>query len=653
MVDLSELNEVSSDTLWLKPLFIGTDKSELFVAQDNGVIFRVRTDTPDSQKSILRLPQTLNNQDFISLSSMIQHPSFSKLDEPGYGVIFTAHTIQFNRDAKVNRLTPSGTDIDLTFIFQFETIITAWEYDFEKQMIDPQSQREVLRIPINHQDNAINNLTFDPYQKLWNADYGQLHFSLNALSELQQYPLYSGAIFRVHPLVFGARNYTVSKTNPFNKVPAINNEIVFLNAQNIDNFFWAKSEHGSIFVQHHSQQFSSLSKVKIGDDLQKQLPDSLLWQQPNTMPSMLLYQGRNLLNLRNNMIFFTLIDSLWHLSSRELALLDIEPQEYNAEIESNTLSLNSQLQIFEDAQGEVLVIENQTNRMYLLHASHSNVPENSTSNQNLPMVQSDNNLLYSILGVIAATLIFFVYRIKSGRQSSHNLIDNEFVRFKFDPIMQCVLLFRPHQKNRHTSIGLDDIVCCEILLNSHSINTVNDQLENAFSNKVEADLRLLFKTELSNKMSDDDSRHVELLLSDKNGTYPVSLYLRKGNSRVTSSKYNEVIGVLIDLCWIISKHINPTGTEARLVTKRPAITPSFATIPKQSTKAKAGKSEHQTSPEPALPELAKSNPPEQGEPQSEVIDALDKLVNLHQKGYLSDQEFNAAKSKVLQNLLGN
>jgi hypothetical protein len=34
--------------------------------------------------------------------------------------------------------------------------------------------------------------------------------------------------------------------------------------------------------------------------------------------------------------------------------------------------------------------------------------------------------------------------------------------------------------------------------------------------------------------------------------------------------------------------------------------------------------------------------------QNEVVNALDKLVSLHQQGYLTDEEFSMAKAKLLQ-----
>ena len=38
---------------------------------------------------------------------------------------------------------------------------------------------------------------------------------------------------------------------------------------------------------------------------------------------------------------------------------------------------------------------------------------------------------------------------------------------------------------------------------------------------------------------------------------------------------------------------------------------------------------------------------------SELINALDKLVNLKQKGFLTDEEFSLAKAKILSDMTSN
>ena len=255
IVDLSEIENVSTDASWLDPIANPASNNEFFVAQDNGVIFSV--DSNNSSKNILNVAQSLDNQTFISLSALVFHPSFAKPEEAGYATIFTAHTGKFNQETRRNILIPK--DKDMSFVFDFETVITAWKYDFDTQEIDPTTQREVLRIPIQNKESGIQKLAFDPFQKQWNPDYGQLYFSLNYQDNLQQYPLYSGAILRIHPLTFGARNYTVSASNPFIKEPKINNEIVLL----VDNLNYKDTGDNIERIKKLEAFIDNYSNVKV------------------------------------------------------------------------------------------------------------------------------------------------------------------------------------------------------------------------------------------------------------------------------------------------------------------------------------------------------------------------------------------------------
>ena len=58
---------------------------------------------------------------------------------------------------------------------------------------------------------------------------------------------------------------------------------------------------------------------------------------------------------------------------------------------------------------------------------------------------------------------------------------------------------------------------------------------------------------------------------------------------------------------------------------------------------------------PTTPESTAAEPESKPKPKSqkiehktELVDALDKLVNLHKEGYLSDEEFSLAKANLLR-----
>ena len=658
-LDLSEFNQADTDAVWLDPLISPTNGG-FFVAQDNGLIYLTGKDGKINRETILDLSQMVNNSAFTSLTAITLHPSFMRPEQPGYATLYTAHTTDFSPQKNNNRLTLDDADID----FSFETVITAWQYDFDDQKIDQQTQREVLRIPIKNLDMAIQQLTFDPYQKSWSADYGQLHFSLKYENELKDHPLYSGAILRIYPLVFGARNYTVPRTNPFIKDPKINNEIVVLGGQNINHFFWAKNNHGVIFIQHNNIEEYRLSKAKVGDNLLNPSQSHLLWQQTSAMSSMLLYQGRNFLSLRNKMVFFKLLDNQWYLSSLALMPLNNDLPVFEKLIAREALSPNSHLNIHQDNRGEIILFDNHKSKMYSLQSTHSNETEVNISPSNISPVSSTNYVLY--ISVLAGLSIFliFVYRKKIVQKGPISLLNKNLVRFQYQPTTQTILLFRASQKKAQKTLSIVDVLRCEILLNNNVINIINDQPDNAISNQTEVDIRDLFVDEHSNKMLDEQSRRIEMILSNKDNSYTVCLYLRKGSSRLTAYKYYEVIDMLIDLCWVISKRINPGATEARLIpvvakaaaSIRPRVVPQlrkdgnivdiYQPVKSIATSKKSEKIQARDS-------INVDTPMLQATHQTKVVDALEKLASLHQKGHLSNEEFTLAKTKLLQNILDN
>ena len=650
MGDLTRLNAVSTDAVWLDPLASPVD-GKFFVAQANGVIYLLGKDEPNSQDAILNLPLDSNMPAFIALTAISFHPSFTLPEEPGYATFYTAHTTEFEQQKYTNRVTLNDTNID----FAFETVITAWTYDFDKQKIEPETQREILRIPITSRNNAIEQLTFEPYLKPWNTDFGQLYFSLSYINELKHHALYSGVILRISPLMFGARNYTVSQSNPFIKAPEINNEIVVMGAANIKHFFWAKNSYESIFIQHNNGVLHWLSQAKVGVNLQVDTESDLLWQQAKESSSMLLYQGRNFLNLRNKMIFFTLIDNQWNLASRALESLNGGSPTFEEVIATPVISPRAVLTIHQNNENEPIIFDHHQGKLYSLQLANTLVAQTNISQANT----SDSNGKYFvvIISLLAALLgvSFFIRRNKAVSKLAVDPLDNNYVRFEYVLTNDTILLYRINHQKEFKTLSLNDIIRCEVLLNSVMITTIDGEPENVISNQIEEHIRAIFMGEQNEKMEDEQTRQIEIILSDKDSSYTICLYLRKGNNRVTGLKYYRVIDMLVELCWVISKRLSPQLTETRIV---PVVTfsrPNLVVSPKQINEAQTSRKENfiksnkkparfiPTDPKPEVPK-----PADQPTHQTEVVAALEKLVDLHKQGYLSDEEFSLAKTNLLQ-----
>ena len=196
-------------------------------------------------------------------------------------------------------------------------------------------------------------------------------------------------------------------------------------------------------------------------------------------------------------------------------------------------------------------------------------------------------------------------------------------------------------------ISIADIISSEIQLNDVTINVINLETGHGFTAAHETDLRNYFSLEYKTKMQDDKIRHVKLILTDKKQqTYPISLYVRRGNGRVTNKRYQYVIEDLLTWCWVVAYSINPTGTET--VRPKPRIKANQYKDnkwPKRDINAKPVAKPSSTSTEPAAEATEKLIV------DTDLINALEKLVNLKRQGFLTDEEFDHAKHKLLQNLI--
>lgn len=642
IADFNQLNDVSSNSSWLDPLASPID-GEFFIARNNGLVYLLGGNKQDKQKIVLNLPQEFKQSASFVLTAMSLHPSFMLPEEAGYATFYTAHTTEFNTQKYTNQITL----LDNNFDFALETVITAWKYDFDNQTIEANTQREVLRIPITSQENAIQQLSFEPYLKPWNADYGQLYFSLGYIKELKDQALYSGSILRISPLLFGSRNYTVSQANPFLKEPEINDEIVVMGGQNIDKFFWAKYSYESIFVQHiNSEQQQGLSKAKIGVNLSDQTQTVNFGPQPDEMSSTMLYQGRNVLHLRNKMVFFSLLDNQWQLFSIGLESLNTDSPKFEVAISFEGISPSSFLTVHQDIQNEIIVFDKNQNRLYSLQSTPEKMVKEDVSESST----ADFGAQYLVLFICLLTLLFsgliFIYRKNSTYKLAIYPLDKGYVRFEYQLRKDTILLFKINHKKAHKTLYLKDISCCEILLNNDSISIIDDKPENTISNKIEAEIRANFTKEQSKTMFEGQTRQIEIKLSDMNGSYTICLYLRKGNNRVTGTKYYRAVDILIDLCWIISKRLN-SQTETRIAPVVAFARPNLSlktstTVNKNDTDNNLPKSKQS---ETNFEEPTTSDKVTQ---QSDVVEALEKLVKLHKQGYLTDEEFSLAKSNLLK-----
>lgn len=155
--------------------------------------------------------------------------------------------------------------------------------------------------------------------------------------------------------------------------------------------------------------------------------------------------------------------------------------------------------------------------------------------------------------------------------------------------------------------------------------------------------------------------------------YIVCIYMRKGSDRITKKSYGSVIEEVIDWCWLFATKINPSGTPKR---KKKEKTPEKSTSreikqPKNSLHEEAAMSRQPISKplqksQPIIEPVkenknnagnapkditASEQPLKKSSVDTDLVNALEKLVDLKQQGYLTQEEFIKAKENLMRSLL--
>ena len=164
---------------------------------------------------------------------------------------------------------------------------------------------------------------------------------------------------------------------------------------------------------------------------------------------------------------------------------------------------------------------------------------------------------------------------------------------------------------------------------------------------------------------DDKQRGIQIRLTDdQKNHYLFCLYFRIGNIRHTKLKYQEVINKVIDWQWLFAQYINPDVTTKRKIKVQLAREIPSPSKTKKTTTAPTTRPEtleDNSTPVTQILETSNISNTDNGLPanstqdgsadiDTKLVAALDKLVIMKKQGYLSESEFNIAKTKILKNL---
>jgi hypothetical protein len=658
---LAQLPTLSgANNIAIIPLPIESNKkNQYLIANETGELSILNG---SERLSLTRLPlsdQTANQQ--VRLTALVLHPSFSLADQTGYQTFFTAHIEPTKTNNNFARLTLLENPTPLPF----DAVITQWQYDnTAPKIIDVKQRREVLRIAVPTATHQIQKIAFNPYNKAWHDDYGLLHIALSESKTFdvstKKAPLYSGVILRINPKRFGLRNYRVPSSNPFVKTSDINNEIFILGAENIKSFSWSKEYYDALLIQHIHDGAHKVAVAKKGTDWREAYQNKLVFplklnQAKNA--KILQYRGRKLKTLVGSILYLSKDKLGWQLAKLNTAFIGSKVKDKTAveivePFNNEELPLGNKVSLLFDHAGEPLLLDS-TKKQLLSINTHQLVTENN-NNVEIETAQDEHpSSIYDklLLGLFTLILAAIFYRLRPKSNTAEAKLRSQFARFELDDTQTTLSLYKRHQTEIDRQLAIADIVKSEVFLNDKNVNKDHDH-DHGYSEQRENQIRLSFFQAHRQKLIEDEIRQVNLSLTDKNAkTHIVCLYLRKGNQRLTKEKYLDTLETIIDWNWFIASQLNPEATEIRKA-KVPVAKSVVQNIPSKPQENSVIKQEQEI----VKPNSLKKTSAELhdiAEHDSELINALDKLVNLKQQGFLTDEEFSLAKAKILLDMTSN
>jgi len=608
----------------------------------------------------------------IKLTAIELHPNFSLRDQVGYGTFYTAHLEALDENSRTKRIQERSSEIEL----KFDAVITQWQFSSgTHKKVDLETKREVVRIAVPDKTMNIKQLSFSPYKKSWNDDFGLLYIALNG-EEKWKKPLYSGVVLRINPAKFGMRSFTIPNSNPYLKDDEIKGEIYLLGAQNIKQFIWPDKNGDDILVSHQYENKRLLSLTRGQDDWRVSKPKKVIYQSDNIINDILSYRGRDLPYLRNRLLVLKQDNQQWLVESLNIKpslnqgeRADNKPQQ-EWKFTSLQLTDDSEISFSTNRNGEILVLNKTAGTIFQISQENADITMPLNNGDTSTESQRDSTNSYFIYFILLIVIGVAFYWLKRNRYSAKSVVRKQFAHIELSESQLQIGLYHRHQSSTDTIIDIADVVSCEAKLNEQSINIINQEIEHGFNHDKEQDLRNIFAKEQVDKMVDGKVRQISLLITDNHEkNYTICLYMRKGSDRITKKTYSVVINDLIDWCWLIAEKINSNNTDKRK--KKPVISVASNSIEKsqeqvplhnQAAAIRSVTHDVVTAQEQEQPKKkatavnvieevkSTSQVASNNTIDTELVNALEKLVDLKQQGFLTQEEFIKAKENLMQSL---
>lgn len=197
------------------------------------------------------------------VGSFAFHPDFET-----NGLFYTSHT-------EPGGTAPSDFGYTDSLSVFMQWVLTEWKAEDPKAKVFKGTDREILRIDNASQAHGMQELTFNPYAKKGDADFGLLYIGYGdggtaekrfaAISNHQGKGIYS-SILRIDPAGTDGKNgkYGIPKVNPFVGKPGLAGEVVAYGFRNPNRVFWDDQGnlHATDIGQHSIEEINRIEPGK-------------------------------------------------------------------------------------------------------------------------------------------------------------------------------------------------------------------------------------------------------------------------------------------------------------------------------------------------------------------------------------------------------
>lgn len=653
IADLSAVKLNNDEWLTVSPIV--STSSEYLLATKQGKIYTLK-DSTIAAEPLLDLTKKIKDSNLITLTAMAVDPSFHYRDRNGYNTIYTAH-IEENNSHQDKNAPNRGLDKNLPY----DAVIIRWQLSKTlNQPIAVAYQHEVIRIAIHQPYEAFKQLSFNPYTEPWHEDFGLLYVLLSKAEneKVAKQAIYSGTILRIRPERFGLQSYTIPDNNPFIKQADIRNEIITIAGGNVQNFDWIKKGQNTLLMQIAGAEENFFIQARLGDDLRQSTSAEL----ENSLPSKhsnhntaIIYHGRALQNLWGKVLQLNKIKNNWQLQA--LSLEPITTAQTLPTFSSYNLAniaTSKKLSLYKHSDNELLVLTHDQQLLYTIKADLENASV-TTPKTAIADDDTENSSAILIIFVLIIGVAGSIWYIKLMAKKKQHFLHSQWANFDINTTNETLSLYKRHSQTAEQKLELSTIIRSELLLNDQVISIISNNTEHGFSNELEDQVLAVFAKEHRLKMINEKQRKIQLRLIDDNEvSFLICLYYRVGNIRHTKLKYNKVLTKVIDWNWLFAGYINPQHSSKRKIRVKSKIAPSVdKKYSAQVTKAVQvpSKTINNSGLSPEIENEALASTDHSATSQdTKLVMALDKLVAMKKQGFLSDDEFNIAKTKIINDL---